>query len=143
MRFHTNAMLMYSKCLLNVMKRDTHTYEHVFCVIYGNERCTHACDTYDERRRTKEVERRKKNGKRTHDVVTRATNATRVRPEDDSTYVTTMTTMMKKKITCRNEDCGEVYGRDPGSAIHNTMEGCQALLERPRRNARRVCRRVQ
>ena len=30
------------------------------------------------------------NGKRTHDVVTRATNATRVRPEDDSTYVTTL-----------------------------------------------------
>ena len=42
------------------------------------------------RRKTKEVEQRKKNGKGTHDVVTRATNATRVRPEDDSTYVTTL-----------------------------------------------------
>ena len=40
----------------------------------------------EERRTTKE-ERRKKNN---NDVVTRATNAARVRPEDDSTYVTTL-----------------------------------------------------
>ena len=44
--------------------------------------------TKGKERKTKE--RRTKNGKRTHDVVTRATNATRVRPEDDSTYVTTL-----------------------------------------------------
>ena len=51
--------------------------------------------------------------------------------------------LSEKVFTCRNRRCGQVYGRDPGSAMHNTMEGCQALLERPRRNARRVCRRVE
>ena len=32
-----------------------------------------------------------------------------------------------KVFTCRNRRCGQVYGRDPGSAMHNTMEGCQLL----------------
>ena len=61
-----------------------------------------------------------------------------------------------KDFTCRNRACGQVYRRDPGSAMHNAMEGCQALLEareeaergaeqaeRPRRNPPRVRRRVQ
>ena len=30
---------------------------------------------------------------------------------------------------CRNRACGQVYRRDPGSAMHNTMEGCQARQE--------------
>ena len=57
---------------------------------------------------------------------------------------------------CRNRACGQVYRRDPGSAMHNTMEGCQARQEARveaeraadqaeglRRNPPRVRRRVQ
>ena len=34
-----------------------------------------------------------------------------------------------KDFTCRNRACRQVYGRDPGSAMHNTMEDCQARQE--------------
>ena len=50
-------------------------------------------------RRTKNDKYRRKNDKypSMHPIVTRATNAARVRPEDDSTYVTTSTKPAKGK----------------------------------------------
>ncbi|CAL6333965.1 unnamed protein product [Bathycoccus prasinos] len=66
--------------------------------------------------------------------------------------------MSDKDFTCRG--CGQEYRRAPGSAMHNTMEGCQARqdareeareeaqraagqAEGLRRKPSRVCRRVQ
>ena len=58
--------------------------------------------------------------------------------------------LSEKDFTCRA--CGAKYPRDAGSAMHNTMEGCQARHEAERvaaqaaglrRNPRRICRRVQ
>ena len=59
--------------------------------------------------RTKKTERRQPKDKYPTELVTRATNATRVRPEDDSTYVTTKPTKGKYDVGIRVADFAYLY----------------------------------
>ena len=54
--------------------------------------------------------RQRSNDKYPTELVTRATNATRVRPEDDSTYVTTLTkpTKGKYEVGIRGSDFAQL-----------------------------------
>ena len=76
----------------------------------GNDFGKNDDDVEEEKKKKKKMMRRNEK-KYPTEVVTRATNATRVRPEDDSTYVTTLTkpTKGKYEVGIRGSDFAQLY----------------------------------